>query len=649
MKTNTLKLIVLSLSSVGLLAGCQPRPDHVPSAESAFVRSAASETGTVTLDGDRIEFVRTAPGKGASRFSVSWEFPGWEDDTYLFMPACAYNGNRDIHRRTFLRYPPYCCPENIGLNPRLDGAQVPGLEPDGSGLMEVTAGDMSVPCFGVYLPKARKGVLVYTEQEVRGLNLGFTVTAGVVRVDYPANRHWAYRMCKRPAEWYDKPMELESGEKVTSRLHTIEFAAAGIPEFLEKFFRNRKCLLRSERPANGFTEALWQNQERFWNDPTECWDGFCYHQEPKKYTPGWTGGLSSVLPLYLKGNEETRRRAVQTVDFQVRHQAPSGFYYGCVRVRKDENTVDEPGCGPRGYDRKHFVRRSTDALMFLCRCARAMGWRESWRESARKCADAFLRNWQRYGQLGQWVDHDTGDIIVGRSTSAAMAGAALVEAYRDLGERKYLEAAVEITEDYCRRDLDRGVTYGGPGDILMAADSESAFALLESCVLLAEETKSAHWIARSRQAAALASTWVVAYAYRFPADCGLAKLGVNSLGSVFASVQNKHAAPGICTVSGDSLLKLYRLTGDREYLELCKDIAYFLPQMVPSPEHPMRAVNGKQLKNGLVCERVNLSDWENHGRSQRIGHVGNFSCWCGTSVTLSFVELLNQPEFVEDR
>ena len=47
---------------------------------------------------------------------------------------------------------------------------------------------------------------------------------------------------------------------------------------------------------------------------------------------------------------------------------------------------------------------------------------------------------------------------------------------------------------------------------------------------------------------------------------------MKTVGCVFANLQNKHAAPGICTLSGMALWKLYRWTGNDAYLELLRDI-----------------------------------------------------------------------------
>ena len=157
-----------------------------------------------------------------------------------------------------------------------------------------------------------------------------------------------------------------------------------------------------------------------------------------------------------------------------------------------------------------------------------------------------------------------------------------------------------------------------------APDSESAFALLESCVTLYEVTHDARCLDMARDAASLCSTWVVSYAYLFPDGSEFSRLGVNTTGAMFANVQNKHAAPGICTLSGDSLLRLYRLTGDDAYLELCKDIAFFLPQVVSRADRPIVAYDGRTLPPGFIHERVNMSDWEGF---RNIGETFCAFCW----------------------
>lgn len=135
---------------------------------------------------------------------------------------------------------------------------------------------------------------------------------------------------------------------------------------------------------------------------------------------------------------------------------------------------------------------------------------------------------------------------------------------------------------------------------------------------------------------------------------------MKTVGSVFANVQNKHSAPGICTLSGDSIYKIYKWTGNPAYLELLKDIALTISQYMSTEKRPIYSwdvpkdaslleddsirAEPEKLPQGYICERVNMSDWES---TRCIGGVFNGSCWCETSNLLTLaetVELLQKEE-----
>ena len=59
------------------------------------------------------------------------------------------------------------------------------------------------------------------------------------------------------------------------------------------------------------------------------------------------------------------------------------------------------------------------------------------------------------------------------------------------------------------------------------------------------------------------------------------------------------------------------------------------------PEPLITNLPARTLPSGWICERVNTSDWE---RPWRVGGVFYGSCWCETSVLLSFCELMDKEE-----
>ncbi len=600
---------------------------------------ATSATGRVTLRENGASFVRTAPGKGPSGFAVSWKFRYQEDDAFVFAPAAVYDGNRPFRPTGNWRYPPGRAAAQAGAKAPLLQSHAPALARDGSGSIELTSGDMSVPCVGVFFQEAQRAFLLLTEQQVGGKNVGFRIRKGEIRVDFPADRERAYRFKAEDAKRPDEGVTLAAGEGLVTRFKVLEFPCPSKMRFLEAYLKHRNDILprtpvKPYPDMRALAKCVAEAVERdWWNEAGHYGVG-----DGRKWTVGFTQGMHLARALHLVGDETGRRHARQCVDWLVAHQYPSGFYM---------SEVDDAFMLPGSGRPVQLVRRSAEALFRLTEFIEDGGdVPDAWRASAVKCAEALVKLWKTCGQLGQAVDPAAGQILIGGSASAAIAPAALARAGRALGRKDFIKAATDLVQHYQRTYLDRGYTCGGPSDALSAPDSESAFALLESYVTLAEVTGEKGWADWARLAARIAATWVVPYAYAFPADSEFARLGVNTTGAVFANVQNKHAAPGIATWSGSSLLRLYRLTGEPDWLELAQDIATFVPQVISTDARPVRArlEDGtyKALPSGWINERVNMSDWEG---AERIGEVLDGPCWCATAFLLSCGELFDTPEF----
>lgn len=605
-----------------------------------YTLSPSSDAGICSFDGKKVTLNADRDADEAF-FSLRFDFPEWEDDAYLMMPACAYNGNR--FKRVVRGYPPMYRPEECGENAQPLMTDVPALEPDGSGRIEVTSGDMATPCVGIYYRKKKEGFLLFTEQAVKGKNIGFTAAAGCVTLSFPAHRSDLYRFCTAHAKSGDTGIPVKAGEAVSSEIRILTFSCDTIPEFFRVFFENRKLLLRNERTKGGYTDELFALMETHFN--TENWSGKYYAETNKMWQTGWVGGGMSSYVLLRDGNALSKKRAAATVDFMVSHQAPSGFYYG---IADTEGRNFDDSFGTPGMEGVNMTRKSADALYYLYKHLTIPGRtpNPAWEESAVRCADAFVRLFDTYGTFGQFVDVETGKMLFGASASAAIAPAALASAYRYTGDKRYLDTAEKGLRFYCETYLANGVTNGGPGEILSAPDSESAFGLLESCVVLYETTKKPEYLAWAEDTACLCSSWTVSYSYHFPENSEFGRLGINTVGAVFANVQNKHAAPGICTLSGDSLYKLWKYTQKDGYFELLADIASAIPQSVSTDSVPIYSWDEtpQRLIPGCICERVNMSDWEGFAN---VGGVFNGSCWCETSLILSYTELLCYPELRE--
>lgn len=247
-------------------------------------------------------------------------------------------------------------------------------------------------------------------------------------------------------------------------------------------------------------------------------------------------------------------------------------------------------------------------------------------------ADVFYNLWNSYGQVGQFVNVETGDICIGGSTAGAIVPAGLALASQTFGKSNYLRAAEGLGDKFYKEFVLKGYTTGGPGEILSTPDSESAFALFESYVTLYEVTRKKKWLRYAKDLLPICASWVVSYDFKFPEHSVMNQINVHSTGAVWASVANKHGAPAICTWSGESLLKYYRATGDKYALELLRDISHGIPQYI---SHPDRRVG--KMEPGGACERVNLSDWE--GKGSVGGNLFASCAWVEVATMLTVTQL----------
>ncbi len=581
-------------------------------------------------------------------------------DNYVFIPACCYAGNQfDVLK---YGYTPMFRLSDAKVDMPVTITDVPRLNKDGSGKIEVSTGDAATPCVGVFSLSQKRGVLVFTVQEIEGKNIGLAYENGEIRLTWPAKRELSYRMCRtflNETPWEDLDADIPC--------KVLDFTCDSLAEFYRVFFENRKIMgLDDTRPqVMPFEKQFAIQRDKFnamnWEETLGIYmvgtDGTHF----QVWQPGWTGGAISGYPLMLLGGELERERQMKTLEFLFSTQQESGLFLGIVDL---DGSIYGDGFGVEGTQNWHLIRKSADILFYLMKHLKWM--RESkidipdhFLAGTKKLADRFVRLFDSYGQFGHFVDVHTGDICVGGSTSSAIAAAGLAMAYRFFGDENYLRVAKAGAEYHYQNSLSKGYTTGGPGEILQGVDSESGFGLLESFVTLHELTGEEKWLRYAKECAHYCSSWVVSYNYRFPKESEFGRHDMKSVGSVFANIQNKHSAPGICTLSGDSLYKLWRWTQDALYLELLKDIALTIGQYISTDEDPIydwdipreirdsgdrEKMEPYRMPQGFINERVNLSDWEDE---QRIGGVFHGSCWSETSNLLTLAEVIPLIEVIK--
>lgn len=578
----------------------------------------------------------------------------WDEEGYVFFPAAVYNGNR--FESLLLPYPPYHAEKKKdGWNQVI--TDIPHLGRDGEpSRIQLLSGDMSAPANGFYSWKKQEGVLLLAKHKIGDNYTGFSVYTegekGILEVSLPGVRERTkYFFGELPdGRGFYPTMEMASddwgmlptfGERMEMEGKLYRFKAETLMDYFRSF-NNLREGMETGRPFETvpFSKVYEEIRQKYLE---RCFDPEGYFRvgtdndtPPSHWQAGWVGGGMNTLAFILEGQGQAYEYAVQNLVFITEKlQRENGWYipmYAKGRIYGDDfRDTDKPVL---------LVRKDANLLYFLLKQALVLKDRQALpvglEESMKKQADAFVRFYEKNGQMGQFIDMEKEELIQGDTASAAMVPAALSLAYEYFGAKAYLDTAKELGRLYWEDYLKRGIVNGGPGEICQAPDSESSFALLESFVQLYETTGEEEWLRAAKEAFELAITWVASYDFCFPKGSEAGKLGCHSRGTVFANAQNKHSAPGICTLSGNSILKLYHATGEKRYLKWLSYISHALPQFTSLKERPIRTLDGRVLPPGFMNERVQTSDWEG---KETVGGFLYGDNWPDVSMMLTYAEV----------
>lgn len=575
--------------------------------------------------------------------AVNFSFDDWSADNYVIVPSAVYNGNRfDVLK---YGYPPLFKSKDYNKDLPITITDVPRLNKyNGESRLDLNTGDMSTPAVGIYFHKTGKGIWIIAEQATELGNSGFIFRENESRnkaeftIAAPCVREKYYSMTNL-SPGHETGVDLRQGDKVTIRYKLFTYSNLSSPKDLnDKFPAIRKSYGASayvnRLPFSKAFELMERQEGEWWSEKDSMYTlgGDSWNL---KWQLGWVGGLMVTLPMSEAGGDSSVGRAFRNYQRIITEsQAGSGFYYGCGNGKA---WCSDCFWNPHP-DNLLLLRKNADALYFIYKYCFSQKTRDpqwqmpaAWKEPLNKLSEAFVRLWNENHQFGQFVDINTGEIKVGGSNSAvaAISGLALASKYEN--KPQWLRVAKEAARYYYNHFTVKGVSCGGPGEILQNNDAESAFATLESFVTLYEVTREKEWLKYAEDAAAFCSTWMVSYDYRFPENTLFGGLDMKTTGAVWASTQNKHGGPGICTASGDCLFKLYRATGNKLYLNMARDVAHNIMQYISRADRPI-----KDQRVGWINERVNLSDWEG---KDNIGNVFHGNTWAQVSAMLTVAQI----------
>lgn len=579
---------------------------------------------------------------------LSLAVSGWSKECYLLMPGAVYAGNRFPVVRS-LRYEDLdaasTCSDPIITN-------VPRLE-HGYGHSEVQqkVSDLSMSALGFWDPQSGSGLVLTAKSTGPFSDLSFAVrenedrSEAEIEIKIPGIRE-RVRYAGHPSR--DRGRKLITGDVLELEIVGHPIRGDSPQVIFDKLFELRCGIFDTPETEQQIPFAsAWNILEKKYAE--QNWvEEYGYFSVGMREVPsqdwqtGWVGGLNAVYPLVEHGNEETARRALRTFDFLASCGiGASGYLKPCFSKGEwHGNDVCQQ-------------RYQGDGLYFMIKsfvhAEQRFGKpviKDEWKQMARGLSDALCKTWDTYGEFGHRFEVETGELNLTGSASGGLAPGALALASVYFDNARYLDVAKASMQYYCDHFVQPCLTNGGPGDIIQCPDSESAFALLEAIITLYEVTGDSEWLAPAVALAKQCASWVVDYDFEFPEKSTFGKLGMLTNGTVIANAQNKHSAPGICSLSGCSFLKLFRATGEMGFLRLIGEIAHAIPQYMSREDRPIVDNRPGQrwpvLAPGWINERVNISDWEERDGSAgeiKVGEVFGGSTWSEVAMLLTASEL----------
>ncbi len=652
--------VALKVSS---FAGCEPVQEAVTeirqdggmtlTADQAVWRCSLAMTAAANGDIDaEATFTVESGHELCGNAAVVLNFQDWSADNPVFMPAAVYQGNR--FRTAATKYPPFIHEQDgIGPDMPVTITDVPRLNPGaGPSQIHLRSGDMATPCVGVFMPACGRGFLLLFEPVTSFGYTGVKLTEAPDRrsarleLEAPAVRNKMYTMMRSGSPSDDSGAAFQKGDRLCLRFRLVLFECPDVSALFKAFFERRKLMTSAAGAPHSvpfsaayriieqkYNSTQWNREYGYYMDGAESEDTIY-----SDWQAGWCGGGMNSLALLYDGLPLSQERADRTMDAVFSFlQTPKGYI---LPVFWRGKALGDDFCHTE-RNSVLLIRKNADVLVFASRHILLKQKRDqkvpaAWLNGLRALAGAFVRLWRRYGQFGQFIDMDTDEILQGGTACGSMAPGGLALAWLVLKDDEFLQTAETSARYFYERHVQAGLLNGGPGEILQNSDSESASNMLESFMILYETTGNRVYVGMAEETARICASWQVSYDFVFPADSAFGALGIHTLGSIYANVQNKHSAPGFCTLSGASLLRLFRATGDRRYLEMCRDTAHGITQYLSRADRPVPAWDGRALPAGWMCERVNMSDWEG---KQHIGGVFYGSCWCEISCMLTYAEI----------
>lgn len=333
---------------------------------------------------------------------------------------------------------------------------------------------------------------------------------------------------------------------------------------------------------------------------------------------GWVSGAPYAYALLTYGREKEINHysdaAIKVIDKISSGLAPSGIFWA--------EWTEERGWGSGWNPNRNWLQARTisEAALFMIRALQFEKERgihhEVWEKAVLSNLRFAVACQREDGNFGSYYHCETGTVEEWDGAGGILWIAALLEGAKYFREEQFREAARQAGPHY-RTFIENELIYGAPEDVHLTPTSEDAYNAVVAYLLLYEDDHEQKWLDLAARAADWMMTFRWTYNLAFPEHTMLEQLDFRSRGADQASPSNQHLH-NYGLFCFPEMMRLWRYTGDRYYLDRTRDnLACFL-QCVARKDGDFNAYKG------MVTERFyNTNCFQPKGMMLTLSHS-----WC---------------------
>ncbi len=355
-------------------------------------------------------------------------------------------------------------------------------------------------------------------------------------------------------------------------------------------------------------------------------DDLGWHQRERgKYEAGWCGQnislCNSLMTDYLRGVDsadaddvsdaiDSRDKAITCLDCWARNcRLPNGLFVCHFDDVLAGNVPSKYAPGTPIVGKVHTVDACNlgisccnfiEAYKLAGRCGFD---RPEYLELALDALDFVISDQQEDGCYGRGWAWD-GECVVRDGTVGAFLIPAMIAAYEQNSEEKYLESAKKAYTYYMTQLREDGYTTAGALDT-WCIDKESAISLLRAAMRLRSIEEAESYLADAVQISNYLSTWMWHYDGVYDADDAFVQEGFHTFGATSVSVQHHHL-DFYASLWVPEWYELSQLTGDSQWSEKAQVIMRNSTQLISDGE---LILNGRLRPAGSQNEAWFQCSW----------------------------------------